>query len=64
MTHTAQRAYIGPNRQKAIQAALRERELDGWLERTGDTFGTTDDYLKLIELETGLVHDRAALNRQ
>jgi Xaa-Pro aminopeptidase len=31
MTHSAQRAYIGPDQQKAIQEALRERELDGWL---------------------------------
>jgi Xaa-Pro aminopeptidase len=31
MAHTAQRAYIEPDRLKAIQAALRERDLDGWL---------------------------------
>ncbi|HSG81943.1 MAG TPA: Xaa-Pro peptidase family protein [Gemmatimonadota bacterium] len=31
MAHTAQRAYIGADRLKAIQAALRERDLDGWL---------------------------------
>ncbi len=31
MAHTAQRAYIGPERLEAIQAALRERDLDGWL---------------------------------
>ncbi len=31
MAHTAQRAHIGPGRLKAIQAALRERDLDGWL---------------------------------
>jgi Xaa-Pro aminopeptidase len=31
MAHTAQRAYIEPERLKAIQTALRERELDGWL---------------------------------
>ena len=40
-----------------------ERELDGWLDRTGDAFGTTDDYMRLIDLTTGLVHDRAALKR-
>ncbi len=31
MAHTAQRAYIDPERLRAIQAALRERDLDGWL---------------------------------
>lgn len=31
MAHTAQRATIDPDRLRAIQAALRERELDGWL---------------------------------
>lgn len=31
MAHTAQRAYIGPERLRAMQAALRERDLDGWL---------------------------------
>ena len=41
-----------------------DRELDGWLERTGDAFGTTDDYMRLIDLETGLVRDRAALKRR
>ena len=41
-----------------------DRELDAWLERTGDAFGTTDDYMRLIDLETGLVHDRAALRRR
>ncbi len=40
-----------------------DRELKAWMERTGDAFGTTDDYMQLIELETGLVHDRTALHR-
>jgi Xaa-Pro dipeptidase len=31
MAHTAQRAYIDPERLQAIQTALRERGLDGWL---------------------------------
>jgi len=31
MAHTAQRAYIGPERLRDMQAALRERDLDGWL---------------------------------
>jgi Xaa-Pro aminopeptidase len=31
MAHTAQRAYIDPDRLRAIQSALRERGLDGWL---------------------------------
>jgi Xaa-Pro aminopeptidase len=31
MAHTAQRAYIEPERLRVIQAALRERDLDGWL---------------------------------
>jgi len=31
MAHTAQRAYIGPERLREMQAALRERDLDGWL---------------------------------
>ena len=31
MAHTAQRANIDPDRFRAIQAALRERDLDGWL---------------------------------
>ncbi|UCC84881.1 MAG: aminopeptidase P family protein [Gemmatimonadota bacterium] len=31
MAHTAQRAHIDPDRLGTIQAALRERELDGWL---------------------------------
>lgn len=31
MAHTAQRAFIEPERLRAIQAALRERDLDGWL---------------------------------
>lgn len=31
MAHTAQRAYIEPDRLQAIQTALRERDLDGWL---------------------------------
>ncbi len=31
MAHTAQRAHIDPDRLRAIQAALRERDLDGWL---------------------------------
>lgn len=31
MAHTAQRAHIEAERLRAIQAALRERDLDGWL---------------------------------
>ncbi len=31
MAHTAQRAYIEPERLRAMQTALRERGLDGWL---------------------------------
>jgi Xaa-Pro dipeptidase len=31
MAHTAQRAYIEPDRLKAMQTALRERDLDAWL---------------------------------
>ncbi len=31
MAHTAQRAFIGPDRLRAIQAAIRDRDLDGWL---------------------------------
>lgn len=31
MSHTAQRAFISPERLQAIQAALHERDLDGWL---------------------------------
>jgi Xaa-Pro aminopeptidase len=31
MAHTAQRAHIGPEQLQAIQAALRDRDLDGWL---------------------------------
>jgi hypothetical protein len=31
MAHTAQRAYLDPEQLEAIQAALRKRELDGWL---------------------------------
>jgi Xaa-Pro aminopeptidase len=31
MAHTAQRAHIGPEQLQDIQAALRERDLDGWL---------------------------------
>lgn len=31
MAHTAQRAYLDPERLEAVQAALSERELDGWL---------------------------------
>ncbi|MEE9155065.1 MAG: M24 family metallopeptidase [Gemmatimonadota bacterium] len=31
MAHTAQRAHIDPERLLSIQAALRERNLDGWL---------------------------------
>lgn len=31
MAHTAQRAYIDPERLRAVQAALAERGLDGWL---------------------------------
>ncbi len=31
MAHTAQRAFIEPDRLRAIQGALRERELDAWL---------------------------------
>ena len=31
MAHTAQRAYIDPDRLRDIQSALRERGLDGWL---------------------------------
>ncbi|NIR43584.1 MAG: aminopeptidase P family protein [Gemmatimonadetes bacterium] len=31
MAHTAQRAYIEPERLKAIQTALRQAGLDGWL---------------------------------
>jgi arylsulfatase A-like enzyme len=40
-----------------------DRELDNWLARTGDAFGATDDYRKLIDLETGLIRDRSALKR-
>lgn len=31
MAHTAQRAHLDPDQLRAIQAALRERDLDGWL---------------------------------
>ncbi len=31
MAHTAQRAFIDPERLRSIQAALRNRDLDGWL---------------------------------
>lgn len=31
MAHTAQRAYIDPERLRAVQSALAERGLDGWL---------------------------------
>ena len=31
MAHTAQRARLNPDRLRAIQAVLRERNLDGWL---------------------------------
>ena len=47
---------------EAVPSEL-DRELDTWLEQTGDTFGTTDDYLNLIELETGLLYDRDALRK-
>ena len=40
------------------------RDLNDWLERTGDTFGTTDDYMSLIDLETGLVRDREKLKQR
>ena len=41
-----------------------EQELDCWLEKTGDGFETTDYYKNLIELETGLIHNRAALKKK
>lgn len=40
-----------------------ERELEEWLERTGDDFRTTEEYMELIDLETGLVRDRRRLKR-
>lgn len=49
----------GPN---AIPPEL-DHELAGWLQRTGDAFGTTDDYINLIDLQTGLVSERPALKR-
>ncbi len=38
-----------------------ERELQDWLERTGDYFGANADYQKLVDLATGMVVDRQAL---
>ena len=40
-----------------------ERELQGWLDRTGDLFEDTDYYKNLIELETGLCANPEKLRR-
>ncbi len=40
-----------------------ERELQGWLDRTGDLFEDTDYYKDLIELETGLCTKPEKLRR-
>ncbi len=40
-----------------------ERELQGWLESTGDLFEDTDYYINLIDLETGLCTNPERLTR-
>lgn len=40
-----------------------ERELDDWLERTGDYFGGNAEYQHRVDLSTGLVTDPGALTR-
>ncbi|PIY43982.1 MAG: hypothetical protein COZ05_09515, partial [Armatimonadetes bacterium CG_4_10_14_3_um_filter_59_10] len=50
---------------KGKSAVLPEldRELNDWLERTGDFFGDNDDYQRHVDLQTGLVTRPESLTR-